>query len=120
MVFSYFGHPIPIWRDIHFISTVFSNLVFTFVCPQSVIMEENVNKSRDRRAARHRKAIKETQCYEDDPWGSPPKTTLEREIRFARAIILPYPQNAWSSRNINTRRKVVPHAVVYWVRKTHA
>ena len=71
-----------------------------------------MDKSRDRRAARHRKVIKETQCYQNDPWGAPPKTTLDSEIRFARAIILPYPQSPRSSSNINTRRKVVPQLYI--------
>ena len=67
-------------------------------------MEENVDKSCDRRAARCRKLIKEPLCYQDNPCDAPPKTTLAREISFAKTIILPYPR---SSSNINVRRKVV-------------
>ena len=53
-------------------------------------MEENVDKSRDRRAARRRQAIQKTRRNQYKQYGVQRMLRLGDEIAFAKTIILPF------------------------------
>ena len=62
--------------------------IFVSLSLQSLIMNENVNKERDRRSFLCRQTIKQTLSYPVSP-AVRPQRTLAREIAFAKEIILP-------------------------------
>ena len=63
--------------------------IFVFFLQQSLIMNEKVDKERDKQASLCRRAIKQTlsDAYASRP-ALRPKRTLAREIAFAKEIIL--------------------------------
>ena len=66
--------------------------LWVLCAPQSVIMEENVDKSRDSRAARRRQIIQKTRRNQYKQYAEQRMLRLGDEIAFAKTIILPFPR----------------------------
>ena len=72
---------------------------------QSVIMEENVDKSRDRRAARRRQTIQQALRNQNRRCGVQRMRKLGDEIAFAKTIILPFPRRRRPQESFNNQYK---------------
>ncbi|XP_068759802.1 uncharacterized protein [Montipora capricornis] len=72
---------------------------------KSVIMEENVDKSRDRRAARRRQTIQQALRNQNKQCGVQRMRKLGDEIAFAKTIILPFPRRRRPQESFNSQYK---------------